>query len=75
MEIGELDGEMSLSLAAVFALGFRRVLSEKLSVDLKVEFLPFLDPTFTYTSPENEEIEVTQNMSQLRIKATINLDL
>jgi hypothetical protein len=75
LEIGELDGETSISLAAGFALGFRRVLSEKLSVDLKAEFLPFLDPTFTYTSPENEEIEVTQNMSQLRIKATINLDL
>ena len=75
LEIGELDGERSLSLAAGFALGFRRVLSEKLSVDLKAEFLPFLDPTYIYTSPQNEEIEVIQNMSQLRIKATLNLDI
>jgi len=75
LEIGELDGENSISLAAGFALGFRRVLSKKLSLDLKAEFLPFLDPTFIYTSPENEEIEVTQNMSQLRIKASLNLDL
>jgi hypothetical protein len=75
LEMGELDGEWSTSLAGGFALGFRRVLSKKLSLDLKAEFLPFLDPTYIYTSPENEEIEVTQNMSQLRIKAIINLDL
>jgi uncharacterized membrane protein len=34
-----------------------------------------LEPTFTYTSADNEKIEVTQNMSQLRIKASLNWDL
>jgi hypothetical protein len=75
LEIGEFDGENSVSLAAGFALGFRFGLSKKLSLDLKSEFLPFLEPTFIYTSPEDENIEVTQNMSQLRIKASLNLDL
>ena len=75
LEIGELDGENSISLAGGFAFGLRRALSRKLSFDLKAEFLPFLDPTFTYTSADNEEIEATQNMSQLRIKASLSLDL
>ena len=75
LEIGEVEGEWSMSLAAGFALGLRRVLSKKLSVDLKAEFLPFVDPTYTYITPKNEEIKFTQNMSQLRIKAIINFDL
>jgi hypothetical protein len=75
LEIGEFDGENSVSLAAGFALGFRFGLSKKLSLDLKSEYLPFLEPTFTYVSPEDDKIEVTQKMSQLRVKASLNLDL
>jgi hypothetical protein len=75
LEIGEIDGENSLSLAAGFSVGFRFVLSEKMNFDLKAEFLPFLEPTFTYTFADNEKIEVTQNMNQLKIKASLNWDL
>ena len=75
LEIGEIDSENSLSLAAGFAVGSRLVLSRKMSLDLKAEFLPFLEPTFTYTSTDNEKIEVTQDMSQLKIKASLNWDL
>jgi hypothetical protein len=75
LEIGEIDSENSLSLAAGFAVGSRLVLSRKMSLDLKAEFLPFLKPTFTYRTLDNEEIEVSQDMSQLRIKASLNWDL
>ncbi len=75
LEIGEIDSENSLSLAAGFSVGSRFVLSRKMSLDLKAEFLPFLEPTFTFTSADNEDKEYTQNMSQLRIKASLNLDL
>jgi hypothetical protein len=75
LEIGEVKGEWSISLAGGFAFGLRKVLSKKLSVDLKAEFLPFVDPTYTYITANNEEIKFTQNMSQLRIKAIINFDL
>jgi hypothetical protein len=46
-----------------------------LNLDIKLEFIPFIDPTFTYTLENNEEINVTQNMSQFKIKATVNWDL
>ncbi len=74
LEIGEIDSENSLSLAAGFAVGSRYVLSKKLSLDIKGEFIPLLEPTFTFTSADNEDKEYTQNMSQLRIKASLNWD-
>ena len=75
LEFAEISSENSLSLAAGFSVGSRFVLSRKMSIDLKAEFLPFLEPKFTYKSADNQEIEVTQNMSQLKIKATLNLDI
>jgi hypothetical protein len=75
LEVGEIEGKNSLSLAAGFALGSRFYLSNKMSLDIKTEFIPFLEPTYTYKSADNEEIEVTQDMSQFKIKVSLNWDL
>jgi hypothetical protein len=75
LEVGEISSESSLSPAAGFAVGARFYLSRKICLDLKGEFIPFLEPTFTYQNSENEEIKVEQDMSQFKIKASLNWDL
>ncbi|MCK4754692.1 MAG: hypothetical protein KAS58_05620 [Calditrichia bacterium] len=65
----------SILMAGGFAFGSRFYLSDKLNLDIKMEFIPFLEPTFTYETADNEEIEVTQKMSQFKIKASVNWDL
>ncbi len=75
LEIEELESNSTISLAGGFALGSRFYLSDKLNLDVKMEFIPFLEPTFTYETADNEELEVTQNMSQYKIKASVNWDL
>jgi hypothetical protein len=75
LEIEELESNSTISLAGGFAFGSRFYLSDKLNLDIKMEFIPFLEPTFTYETADNEEIEVTQNMSQYKIKASVNWDL
>ncbi len=75
LEIEELESNSTISLAGGFAFGSRFYLSDKLNLDIKMEFIPFLEPTFTYETADNEEIEVTQNMSQYKLKASVNWDL
>ncbi len=75
LEIEELESNSTISLAGGFAFGSRFYLSDKLNLDIKIEFIPFLEPTFTYETADNEEIEVTQKMSQYKIKASVNWDL
>ncbi len=75
LEIEELESNSTISLAGGFAFGSRFYLSDKLNLDIKMEFIPFLEPTFTYETADNEEIEVTQNMSKYKLKASVNWDL
>jgi len=75
LEIAELEGSRTFSLAAGGAFGSRFYLSDKLNLDIKLEFLPLLEPTFTYTLANDEEFDVSQNMSQFKIKASLNWDL
>ena len=75
LEIDELEGKNSLSLAGGFSIGSRFYLSSKMNLDIKGEYIPFLEPTFTYESADNEEIKVKQDMSQFKIKASLNWDL
>jgi hypothetical protein len=75
LEIAELEGGTAFSFAGGGSFGSRFYLSDKLNLDIKLEFIPFIDPTFTYTLENNEEINVTQKMSQFKIKATVNWDL
>lgn len=75
LEINEFEGKNSLSLAGGFAVGSRFYLSSKMSLDIKGEFLPYLEPTFTYQFNDNEEIKVEQDMSQFKIKVSLNWDL
>ena len=46
-----------------------------MNLDIKLEFLPFIEPTFTYTLENNEELDVTQKLSQFKIKASLNWDI
>ncbi len=75
LEVDELEGQSSLSLAGGFALGSRFYLSNKMSLDIKGEFIPFLEPTFTYDFADNGETKIKQDMSQFKIKASLNWDL
>jgi len=75
LEIAELDGGSTISLVGGFSFGSRFYLTDKLNLDLKLEFLPWLKPTFTYEPDNQENIEITQSMSQWKIKATANWDL
>ncbi len=75
LEIDELEGKNSVSLAGGFAIGARLYLSTKLCLDLKTEFIPFLNPKFTYQTLDNQETELSQDMSHFKIKATLNWDL
>ena len=75
LETGEIEGSKSLSLAAGFSIGSRFYLSKKLSLDIKGEYIPFLKPTYIYKTSDNWEIEVTQNMSHAKFKATLNWDM
>jgi len=50
----------------------RFYLSNKINLYIKGEFIPFRMPTFTYASADNIETEVTQDISQSKIKASLN---
>jgi hypothetical protein len=75
LEISELEGGRTVSLAAGGAVGSRFYLSDKLNLDIKLELLPWIEPTFTYTFDNNEELDVTQKLSQFKFKASLNWDL
>jgi len=75
LEIAELEGASSFSLAGGFAFGSRFYLTDKFNLDIKLEFVPWLEPTFNIESEYTEDIELTQSMSQYKIKATANWEL
>jgi hypothetical protein len=75
LEIAELEGERKVSFAGGGALGSRFYLSDKMNLDIKFEILPFIEPTFTYTLQNNQELDVTHKLSQFKIKTSLNWDL
>jgi hypothetical protein len=75
LEIAELQGESTISLAGGFAFGARFYLTDMINLDTKTEFLPWLEPTFKFNTEYTGEVEVTQRMSQFKIKATANWEL
>lgn len=75
LEIEEIESQNSISLAAGIATGTRLYLSRKLSLDIKGEYIPYLKPNFKYPTPDNNEIEIQQNMSHFKLKASLNWDI
>jgi hypothetical protein len=75
LEITELEGSSRLALAGGGAFGSRFHLTEKLNLDIKIEFIPFLEPTFKYEIADNGSEEVKQKMSQYKSKTSVNWDL
>jgi hypothetical protein len=75
LEIAELESVNSFSFAGGFALGSRFYLTDKFNLDIKLEFIPWLEPTFKYQSEYFDEVELTQSMSQYKIKASANWEL
>ena len=41
----------------------------------KAEFIPWLEPTFEIDTEYSEKVELTQSMSQFKIKTTANWEL
>jgi hypothetical protein len=75
LKIAEVPSKSTISLAGGFALGARFYLTDKFNLDIKTEFLPWLEPTFEIDSEYTGEIEIKQKMGQFKIKATANWEL
>lgn len=75
VEVGEIDPATDFSFMAGIGAGSRFYLSDKMNLDLKVEYLPLPKPTFTTNDPDNHPYVRTQKLSQVRIKVTANWDI
>lgn len=75
VEVGEIDPATDISFMAGIGAGSRFYLSDKMNLDLKVEYLPLPKPTFTTNDPDNHPYVRTQKLSQVRIKVTANWDI
>jgi hypothetical protein len=72
LETGELEGSSKLALFGGGAVGSRFYLTEKMNLDIKIEFIPFLNPTFSYEFDDKTTREIKQNMSHYKMTAVVN---
>ena len=75
LEIAQLEAGSTITLAGGFALGSRFYFTDKFNLDIKTEFIPWLEPTFEIDSEYSGKVEFTQRMSQFKIKTTANWEL
>lgn len=71
IEIYEIKSVSAFSFFGGFSAGSRFYLTDKLNLDIKLEFTPFMESTFKYITLLDKEIEVSYQLSHFQIKGSL----
>jgi opacity protein-like surface antigen len=75
VEVREIEAATDFSFMGGIGAGSRFYLSDKMNLDLKLEYFPLPKSTYTIEDQNNIEYTTTQKLSQVRIKVTANWDI
>ncbi len=75
VEVKEIEAATDLSFMGGIGVGSRFYLSDKMNLDIKLEYFPSPNSTFTTNDFNNNEYVTSQKQSQLRLKVTANWDI